>query len=139
MNEMIQLREFNAAHNKLIYIPSELGKLRHLEEVDLNNNDLLGLPNTLFDDAASCSIRSLNVAGNQLTELPKSLGCVKGLQSLNLSNNKLKYVPASMKQLKKLHTLHYGYNEWYALKYAKRGDNKAYGCKALFLIDVLSL
>lgn len=139
LHELIMLRELNAAHNKLIYVPSELGKLTELRDVDLNSNCLLGLPMALFESEAIFSLQSLDVSNNQLSELPLSLGNVKSLKTLKISSNKLKYIPAPCKLLTKLTTLHYGNNEWYPFQHGVQLGGKAYGVKALLVVEYLSL
>ena len=129
----------NAAHNKLIYVPSEVGKLKDITEIDLNSNNLLGLPSAMFESHAIFSLRSLDVSNNQIAELPHSLANVKGLQSLKLSNNQLKFLPASLKELTKLGTLDYGGNDWYAFRSGMHVSDRSYGVKALMMVETLSL
>lgn len=138
MEELELLEELNAAHNKLIYIPSELGRLCNLRELDLNNNMVLGLPRALFEDQAIFSLRKLDISYNQISDIPFSIGNVKGLRSLKVSGNKLKYIPSECKELRTLDTFHYGDNDWYE-ESCYDANSKAYGVKALIKIITLSL
>ncbi|KAL3830307.1 hypothetical protein ACJIZ3_019109 [Penstemon smallii] len=80
---------FNLAYNDLTgSIPSEVGFLRNLAELDLSHNRLSGLiPNSL----SSCiSLELLHLESNSLNgEIPDMLSALRGLQNLDLSHNNL--------------------------------------------------
>lgn len=138
IEELESLVELNAAHNKLIYIPSELGRLSNIQEIDLNSNLILGLPTALFEDRAVFSLKKLDLSHNQLGELPFSLGNVSGLLSLKVTGNMLKYIPSTCKKLNVLETFHYGDNEWFEQSIHDT-KGKAYGLKALIQVMTFSL
>ena len=119
-------------------MPTELGRLANIREIDLNNNLILGLPTALFEDRAIFSLKKLDISSNQIEEIPFSIGNVRGLLSLKISGNKLKFIPTACKQLTVLETFHYGDNPWYEqFRHDKTG--KAYGLKALIKVLSLSL
>ncbi|GAA6101602.1 leucine-rich repeat-containing protein 1 [Tachysurus ichikawai] len=103
-------------HCSLLYVPDEiyrysrsleellldanqlrdLPKLHRLEELDVGNNDLYNLPETI---GCLVSLKDLWLDGNQLNELPKDLGSMKNLLCLDVSENKLEHLPEEMASL----------------------------------------
>ncbi|CAM9960831.1 unnamed protein product [Ectocarpus sp. 4 AP-2014] len=73
-------------------VPSELGHLSALQELDLCRNQLSGhIPPEL---GALSELQVLNLSGNELTgHIPKELGALSKLQNLNLQSNKLTDLP----------------------------------------------
>ena len=86
-------------------LPDALGKLRHLELLDLSNNSLQGaIPPTL----GSLPLQELDLSKNQLSgALPAELGQLVQLQRLNLSGNRelTGALPATLVNLVNLQSL----------------------------------
>ncbi|RMY46733.1 hypothetical protein D0863_15786 [Hortaea werneckii] len=82
------LRELKIGHNNLSgHLSASLcTSLPHLETLDLQNNKLLALPETLRE---LTSLRILNVSNNQLTALPMEALQNVPLTELDASNNAL--------------------------------------------------
>ncbi|KAI7475231.1 L domain-like protein [Hortaea werneckii] len=82
------LRELKIGHNNLSgHLSASLcTSLPHLETLDLQNNKLLALPETLRE---LTSLRILNVSSNQLTALPMDALQNVPLTELDASNNAL--------------------------------------------------
>ncbi|GAB1741000.1 hypothetical protein NU219Hw_g6254t1 [Hortaea werneckii] len=82
------LRELKLGHNNLSgHLSASLcTSLPHLETLDLQNNKLLALPETLRE---LTSLRILNVSNNQLTALPMEALQNVPLTELDASNNAL--------------------------------------------------
>lgn len=67
-------------------LPETLGKLRHLQLLDLSNNSLLG---TIPPTIGSLPLQELDLSKNQLSgALPSELGKLVQLQRLSLSGNR---------------------------------------------------
>ena len=77
-------------------LPPEVGHLKKLESLTLNNNRLTSLPDTLCHLSA---LRDVNLAYNQLQQVPTQLGGLKALASVDLSHNRLAAVPPAIKSL----------------------------------------
>ena len=86
-------------------IPSELGSLSNLQELELWGNQLTGeIPTEL---GSLSNLQELELWGNQLTgEIPTELGSLSNLQWLDLSNNHLTgEIPTQLGSLSNLHSL----------------------------------
>ena len=73
------------SYNPLGVLGDEIGSLRSLEELRLNNCDLLSLP---FCIGNLRNLRSLSASGNKFELLPKSFGQLIQLRYLDLSKNR---------------------------------------------------
>lgn len=99
------------AHNQLSgHLPSEVGALVNLRELDVSENQVLGdIPSSI----GSCVVLEvLLLQGNNFQgTIPQSLSEVKGLQILDLSNNELSGpIPAFLEKLSGLHLLNLSFN-----------------------------
>jgi Leucine-rich repeat (LRR) protein len=65
-------------------LPTELGKLPSLAQLDLRNNQLAALPPALGDAGSLCELR---VGFNKLSNLPTTLGMLRNLKTLDIRNN----------------------------------------------------
>lgn len=77
-------------------LPEEIGKLRKLETLNLNGNQLHRLPASI---GQLNSLRSLGLSGNSFREFPGSLGALRHLDLLDLSKNQISTVPAEVAAL----------------------------------------
>ena len=83
-------------------LPTEIGKLHNLQELELGWNQLTTLP------AAIGQLQNLQIlwlSYNQLTSLPAEIGQLQNLQKLLLGNNQLTTLPAAIGQLQNLEWL----------------------------------
>ncbi|KAJ8642909.1 hypothetical protein MRB53_004657 [Persea americana] len=93
-------------------VPSVLGSLSSLKDIDLRDNRLHGtLPVELFD---ASSLQRLVLFGNSLSgSLPSEVGKLKDLQTLDLSENLFNgSIPISILQCNRLKTLDLGHNNF---------------------------
>lgn len=69
-------------------IPSDLGMIQHLQNLDLSNNSLNGsLPLSVFN---ATQLRFLDLSNNLFSGvIPETIGLLQNLQSFNLSDNAL--------------------------------------------------
>jgi Leucine-rich repeat (LRR) protein len=65
-------------------LPTELGKLPSLAQLDLRKNQLAVLPPALGDAGSLCELR---VGFNKLSSLPTTLGMLRNLKTLDVRNN----------------------------------------------------
>lgn len=77
-------------------IPNEIGKLKKLETLILNGNQLKQLSAGVGQLKA---LRTLSLSGNHFKEFPSGLGSLRQLDVLDLSKNKIQAVPAEVAEL----------------------------------------
>ncbi|KAG0229515.1 Leucine-rich repeat serine/threonine-protein kinase 1 [Actinomortierella wolfii] len=94
LRHMTSLLELDVSHNKLMFLPSDIGhpesRLRHLTATD---NKLEALPKSI---GLCRHLKSLNLGRNQLTSLPTEIADLKQLDTLDLSENLLCIIPADI-------------------------------------------
>ena len=85
--------------NSLNSLPSSIGNLKNLQELDWEGNILNSLPSSIGN------LKKLTFFGsgdNRLNSLPESIGKLTKLEVLRLSSNNLESVPRQIGNLKKL-------------------------------------
>ncbi|KAJ3325483.1 Plasma membrane t-SNARE, secretory vesicle fusion [Boothiomyces sp. JEL0866] len=103
MKHLRYLKILNLAHNLLEFLPPDIAMLNHLENLFLNNNRLVELPNE-FKYLKKLKICSLGY--NQLHSLDPSIFInMKSLVSLDLCYNQLSILPTSIGHLSYLQEL----------------------------------
>ncbi|KAJ0422573.1 hypothetical protein BJY00DRAFT_70367 [Aspergillus carlsbadensis] len=105
ITEMGSLRDLKLAKNQLEgALLHDIGRLTDLETLDLHENSLTELPETLADLK---SLRILNIGHNQFTSLPFETLHKLPLKEIIAPKNNIKgtLIPASVKQLDALQTL----------------------------------
>lgn len=83
-------------------LPKELGKLIHLQTLNLSINNLLVLPQEI---GCLTQLTELNLRWNRLINIPPQIGQLRQLQILDLSINQLHGLPIEMENLTKLQYL----------------------------------
>ncbi|KAL3487752.1 hypothetical protein BJX62DRAFT_187375 [Aspergillus germanicus] len=105
ITEMSSLRDLKLAKNQLTgALLDDIGRLTDLEALDLHENSLTELPETLTDLK---SLRILNLGHNQFTTLPFEILHELPLREIIAPKNNIKgtLIPASVKKLDALQTL----------------------------------
>jgi len=100
---------------RLARVDARVMKLPNLVSLDLSNNEITSLPDTMGD--MKC-LKEFNISGNLLANLPRSFCCgslTKSLRLLNLSDNKIQLLPNYFCSLKSLLTLNVSRNQLKAL------------------------
>ncbi|KAK5710850.1 hypothetical protein LTS12_027970, partial [Elasticomyces elasticus] len=103
--EMDSVRDLKLAKNKLQgSFPSDISRLQNLEVLDLHENSLTGLPDSLGDLHA---LKTLDVGHNQLVSLPFDALSKLPLKDIRAPKNKLSgtLIPASVQRLESLQNL----------------------------------
>ena len=77
-------------------LPNEIAKLKKLETLSLNGNQLQTLPACV---AQLKALRTLSLSGNKLLEFPSGLGTLRHLDVLDLSKNHIRALPAEANEL----------------------------------------
>lgn len=72
------------------YLPKEIGYLRNLRNLYLQNNGLNFLPDEIVNLE---NLQVISVSDNNLTSLPKEIGKLKNLKDICLYKNKFEYLP----------------------------------------------
>ncbi|KAG0202621.1 hypothetical protein BGX28_004912 [Mortierella sp. GBA30] len=91
---MSALRELDLSHNKLCFLPADIGHpSSHLRQLVASDNKLEAIPKSI----GMCQeLRSLNLGRNQLTSLPTEIADLKQLDTLDLSENLLCVIPGDV-------------------------------------------
>lgn len=92
------LRQLLIGHNKLEYLPNNIGNL-NLHLLFLPSNKLKELPKSI-GNLTHCY--DIDISYNELKYIPETIGNIKYLSILNISNNKLKELPDSINNLEYL-------------------------------------
>jgi hypothetical protein len=83
-------------------IPSEIGRLVNLQELDLQYNELTSLPSEIED---LVNLQKLFLGSNQIASLPPEIGNMINLRALWINNNELSYIPPEIGELSNLEHL----------------------------------
>ena len=103
------LQNLDLSDNPLTSVPESLGSLSNLQYLGLSLMQLTSLPTTMGNLSA---LQILSLEGNQLTSLPASMGSLSALQELGLAYNQLPSLPASLGSLGNLRWLSLAYNRF---------------------------
>ncbi len=87
---------------RIISIPSEIGNIEYLQNIDLRYQNISVLPDTLKNLQY---LKNLKLTGNNITILPTWIGDLQQLQELSLGNNNLSIIPWQIGNLINLQTL----------------------------------
>ncbi|XP_078521762.1 DISP complex protein LRCH3 isoform X2 [Lissotriton helveticus] len=94
----LPLKVLIASNNKLIALPEEIGRLRHLTELDVSCNEIQRMPPQVGHLE---SLRDLNIRRNHLEHLPEELAELP-LVRIDCSCNKITTIPVCYRNLRHL-------------------------------------
>lgn len=96
------LTELNVCNNQLTSIPPEIGQLQNLTCLWLNMNELTSIP---LQICGLQKLRELYLFKNKLTSIPPEIGRLENLAFLWLSSNEITSIPSEIGQLHNLTNL----------------------------------
>lgn len=98
--EMPNLTHLNVSCNRIMSLPSALGKLSTLRNLDISSNYLTGLSPCIWEMK---DLRELNASFNRITEVPEGIVELKNLKTLILVGNAIETVHEKMQELTNLY------------------------------------
>lgn len=95
-------------HNELDVLPANISAFCNLKTLDISNNTITNLPDTILN----LPLTTLIVKNNNLTNdgLPKSFAKLRSLKLCNLSGNNLEYFPTQVLEIDTIEYLYLGNN-----------------------------
>lgn len=93
IGDMALLIEINLSHNLIKTIPSTIGKLVHLESLDLSHNKIEVVINEIIQLK---TLSFLNINNNKITSIPKDHWKESGLSKIDIGYNDLSSVPREL-------------------------------------------
>ena len=106
---LTQLRTLDLRHNRLEYLPDEIGGLLHLRILRLDCNLISSVPRSLWQVTA---LETLTLSCNSLFALPPDIQHLTRLKVLVLAQNRLLELPPEVGELPNLETFHIHGNEF---------------------------
>lgn len=95
-------------NNRIRRLPPNIGNLKRLVHVDMNNNLLSSLNPEIGEWS---QLQELSVSGNELESIPSTIGQLRSLVSLKLDENQLQELPESISQCEMLEELMLSHND----------------------------
>ncbi|XP_052041718.1 leucine-rich repeat protein 1 isoform X2 [Apodemus sylvaticus] len=99
------LTTLHLSHNCIKKLPDTIGDLIHLQELNLNDNQLEAFSVTLCKSTLQKSLKSLDLSKNKIKALPVQFCQFRELTNLNLNDNELIHLPFKIGQLTNLRFL----------------------------------
>lgn len=106
--EIQGMTHLDLSNNRLSELPESISLLRDLEYLNLANNNLISLPQESL--AKLKKLRHVNLSGNQLLFFPSFILDIPTVQYLYLQKNEIVNIPKEIKDLKQLKILYIGDN-----------------------------
>lgn len=96
-------RYLNLSSKGLINFEFTIREINHLEVLDLDNNKIEKIPDSICELKM---LRELRLANNKLVTLPETMGNLENLETLILDNNSIVKLPKSLGKLNNLKRLY---------------------------------
>ena len=104
---LTHLESLNVNDNQLISLPNSIGNLSNLVTLFVGENQLTSLPESIVN---LTNLTSLVLQNNQLVSLPANIGQLSSLTDIYASENQLTNLPTSFLQLTQLNILYLYHN-----------------------------
>ncbi|KAF9615163.1 hypothetical protein IFM89_022224 [Coptis chinensis] len=105
----VEKLEVDLSGRSLNTLPSPSLNLALIHKLDLSNNNLENIPESLA--ARLLNMVILDLHSNQLKSLPNSIGCLYKLKFLNASGNSLESLPKTIENCRSLEELNANFNK----------------------------
>jgi len=102
------LKTLDVSNNDLERLPDTIGNLANLKRLNVYNNQLRSLPESI---GTLANLQELDVSHNHLGSLPETIGTLANLQELYVSHNHLGSLPETIGTLANLQWLNVNYNQ----------------------------
>ncbi|KAJ0968123.1 hypothetical protein J5N97_025040 [Dioscorea zingiberensis] len=96
------ITDLNLSENQITALPQTIDRLRFLQKLDIHSNQMTEIPETIGELS---NLINLDVHANRLKSLPSSLGNLTNLTSLDLSSNQISELPDTLGNLTRLKRL----------------------------------
>lgn len=93
IGDMVALREIDLSHNSIKAIPLSMSKLVYLESLNLSHNQIEVLIDEIIQLTA---LAFLNLSNNSITFIPKDYWSNSGLSKIDLGFNEISSVPSEL-------------------------------------------
>ncbi len=104
---LTQLKDLTLWWNKLENLPEDIGRLKNLESLSVESDQLKQLPNQIV---SLSHLRHLEVIGSQMTELPADFGNLSALRTIILQRTQLHELPNGFGELNRLEVAEMDFN-----------------------------
>ncbi|RVW49976.1 Plant intracellular Ras-group-related LRR protein 5 [Vitis vinifera] len=108
IGKLSDITELNLSENRIMALPSTMSGLRALTKLDVHSNQLINLPDSIGE---LVNLADLDLHANRLRSLPASFGNLVNLINLNLSSNQFTHLPDNIGSLTSLKRLNVDTNE----------------------------
>ncbi|XP_035692133.1 uncharacterized protein LOC118426707 [Branchiostoma floridae] len=88
-----------AGEGKQSPVPEDIGRLKNLQVLDLQNSGLASLPDSVRE---LVQLTYLNISANKFTSVPDSIMNLRNIEKLELSHNRISRLPLTLCRLAKL-------------------------------------
>lgn len=106
--------ELNLSENRIMALPTTFGSLKALTKLDIHSNQVINLPDSFGE---LISLIDLDLHANRLKSLPSSFGNLKNLINLDLSSNQFTHLPETIGDLTSLRILNVETNDLEEIPY----------------------
>ena len=108
VGRLLHLETLDLAHNRISEIAEEVGSLPNLKQFDLNGNHLKIIPSVI---QRLVNLKDLNLSDNQIPEFSEGTNHLSHLKILRLARNRIQSIPSTISNYSHLKQLVLSYNK----------------------------
>jgi len=108
LKNLKNLQQIDLYDNNIKELPNSIGELKQIKYLSIHNNQLIKLPKNF---SKLNSIEILDLSWNNFEEIPEEVFELQNIKKLNLSGNKILKISKSLKKLKNLKKIDMTYNK----------------------------